>query len=445
MGVRSQKAVKHLLIANDSAVAATLNANISSLADGQVAVAKLDGTILDNSSVNQETVVVIAQGQASGLPIIVSPPIKKAGVRTYTGGRYIAEVPQVDFVGYNGTSGSIDVLNSNAYDLRIYQFDHAAYAEKSHAVIGYHKSDSTATQAEIAAGVQLVATDTLNGLRLPSAPFKIEALCSFVKTTPFTGPTALAFVKGSKVVTGTTNSALTGAVVAGDFISIDGTLATPVYKVRSVTAGSSTSPVLIFLESAYQEASSSPAVAAVGFVSAANAASANFGIKVTGITQTVSSSNVLNGGLEEYYPIRFKTIANGFGSTVVATGTPFVAGNGLPVQVAALERQLLGNEGYLFAGSMPYVAPRSNVNFSPASGGYAFIHLEYTDKPVNAVLGFEEQPKQLDIAGELLTSAPTFGPSFAPGNTSVFAVLESWLVSNGNFNTVATTGPGGIL
>ena len=445
MGVPNQKAVKHLLIANSTAAVITAT-NISTLANGQVAVAKPDGTILTTGNVANENEIIIAQGQASGLPLIVSPVIKKAGVRTYTGGKYIPETPQVDFVGYDGTSGSIDVLNSNAYDLRVYQWDHAAYAEKSHAVMGYHKSDSTATQAEIAAGVQLVATDTLKGLRLPSAPFKIEVLTDATESAAPVGATNLIFVNGSKVITGDTVNITPTLLVAGGFLKVATGVTIPAYKISSITAATATSPVLIFLESFYQGVSATVAATAVRGITVANAAAGNFGFKISGITQTVTSGNVLNGGLEDYYPVRFKTIANGFGSTVVATGTAFVAGNGLPVQVGVLERQLLGNEGYLFAGSMPYVAPRSNANFS-STYGYAAIHLEYTDKPVNAVLGFEEQPKQLDIAMELVTPLPAFALGLAAqnGGNGVLPVLENWLSSNGPFAPIIVSTVGGVI
>lgn len=426
MGVQNQKAVKNLLIAGNQAKAAVAGANISTLAAGEVVVADESGTILDSTSVTLAKKLMIVQGQGSALPAITSVVFKPSEVTAFSGGKYLAATQQIDYVGYNGTSGSIDVLNSNAYDLRIYQWDHAAYAEKSHAVIGYHKSDATATQAEIAAGCQLVATDTLKGLRLPSAPFKIELLASAATVAGGDAGITWTLVNGGKVAT---TSAAT-ALVAGDYFRaiVVGSDATtvPVYKIKSVSG------TVVTLESFYQ--GSSGTIVAPAYFTAATAASANFGFKISGITQTVTSSNVLNGGLEEYYPVRFKTIANGFGSTTVTSpSTTMVQGNGLPVQVGVLERQLLGNEGYLFAGSMPYVAPRSNTNFSAA--GYSFIHLEVSSTPVTAVLGFDAQPKQIDIALEAASATPTFNTNAVGAASSVWDVLNSLLVVNGNFST----------
>jgi hypothetical protein len=435
MGVSNQKAVKNLLIAKNIARTATAGANISAgLVAGEVVVTDISGKILDTTSVNLVDVVQVVQGQGANLPLIVSAPIKKANVYSYSGKEFNDETPQIDYVGYNGTSGSIDVLNSNAYDLKVYQMFNVNYAEKSHAVIGYHKSDTTATQAEIAAGVQLVATDTLKGYK-NEQPFKFEVLSSAADVA-MTGP-SLIFTKGSKVVTSTATTALSVTLAEGDWIKVaTGTSATTgiAYKVKSFTAAG-TNPVMIVLESAYQGATATVASGTHVYTTAAIAASANFGFKISGITQAVTSSNVLNGGLEDYQPIRFKTIASGFGSTTVTSPSQsFVAGNGLPVQVAVLERQLLGNEGFLHAGAMPFVSPRATANLS--ADGYSFVHLEFNDRPVNGMLGLMEQPKELDIAleSDTATNASFLGNVVDP-STGVYSVLESWLVTNGSFST----------
>ena len=149
--------------------------------------------------------------------------------------------------------------------------------------------------------------------------------------------------------------------------------------------------------------------------------------------------------MQEYYFVRFKPNLVGFGATSTDyNNTVAVSGSGVPAQVGVEERQLLGNEGFLHPGAMPFQTPRSNTNFSAL--GYSFIHLEWTDAPVNPVLGLDQQPKQLDIALELSgpavvppalgpASPYTFGTNIQGANTSVWEVLESWLVTNGSFST----------
>lgn len=429
MSIQNQQVIKHLLIGSDQTRSAyTQNTTkLSSLLAGEIAVIDMDGYVLDSTTVLSKDRVIIGQSQGSSLPPILSPVIKKATVKTFKGGKYVAPTPQVDYVGYNGTSGSIDVLNSNAYKMEIVFSDNQNWKDKQPSLLGYHKSDSTATQAEVAAGLAVTSSDTLNGYT--KKPVKIELLASAATVGGGDAAITWTLTNGSKAAI---TSAAT-ALVAGDYMRaiVVGSDATtvPVYKVKSVTG------TVVLLESAYQGTSGT--IVAPAYFTAATAAYANFGIKVTGLSQAITADEINNGGMAEYQFIRFKTnLIDGGSTTVASPSTPGVAGTGLPAQVKVLERQLLGNEGFLNPGAMPFVSPRSNAVLT--ADGYSFIHLEYgTDENTDYYITDKGQPKQLDIALEATSATPTFQSNAKGAVSSVWDVLDSWLVANGPFGASA--------
>lgn len=420
MGIQNQKAIKLLEIAGNQARTGT---SLSTATAGEVFVTDASGTILTDVSVLLTDKIMIMQSQGSALPVVISPVIKKSNILTYKGGAYVAPVQGISYIGYNGSTGSIDVVNDNAYTALVYTYDSPTWAEKSPAIIGYFKSDSAATEQEIADGLAVSMYQNKKNIQA-AKPFTVERVNSGAATSTLAA--TLTFTEDSATVT--SGAAIT--LVAGDYIRVGAALTSAVYKVSvGVTAGTS-----FTIDVPFDAASTTSA--AVDRVLAATAQAGDFGLKLTGRAQPVSQSLIQNGGLQEYYFVRFKPNLVGFGATSTDYNNRVaVSGSGVPAQVGVEERQLLGNEGFLHPGAMPFQTPRSNTNFSAL--GYSFIHLEWTDAPVNPVLGLDQQPKQLDIALEASAVSPaiTFGTNIQGASTSVWDVLESWLVTNGSFST----------
>jgi len=436
MGIVNQKAIKLLEIAGNQARTGT---SLSTAAAGEVFVTDGSGTILDTVSVVLADKIMIMQSQGSALPVVISPVIKKSNILTYKGGAYVAPVQGISYIGYNGSTGSIDVVNDNAYTALVYTYDSPTWAEKSPAIIGYFASDSAATEQEIADGLTVSMYQNKKNIQA-AKPFTVERVNSGAAVGVVTGTVAsFSFVEdSSKVLASVATATITGVAV-GDYIRVGtaGTLTNPIYKVTAVVSGgTSANPSRIELDVPWDAASTTQLIATVEYVAAATAQAGDFGLKLTGRAQPVSQSLIQNGGLQEYYFVRFKPNLVGFGATSTDyNNTVAVSGSGVPAQVGVEERQLLGNEGFLHPGAMPFQTPRSNTNFSAL--GYSFIHLEWTDAPVNPVLGLDQQPKQLDIALEASAVSPaiTFGTNIQGASTSVWDVLESWLVTNGSFST----------
>jgi len=421
MGIQNQKAIKLLEIAGNQARTGT---SLSTAAAGEVFVTDSSGTILDTTTVLLADKIMIMQSQGSALPVVISPEIKKSNILTYKGGAYVAPVQGISYIGYNGSTGSIDVVNDNPYTALVYTYDSPTWAEKSPAIIGYFKSDSAATQQEIADG--LTASMYQNKKNIQAAkPFLVERVNGGASTGNL-GAT-ITTVQDSAVIACTT----TAGPSVGDYIRLGTALTSPVYKITAISTN-----VSFTVDVPVDSVGASFTVGNAKYIAAATAQAANFGLKLTGLAQPVSQSLIQNGGLQEYYFVRFKPNLVGFGATSTDyNNTVAVSGSGVPAQVAVEERQLLGNEGFLHPGAMPFQTPRSNTNFSAV--GYSFIHLEFNDSPVNSVLGLESQPKQLDIALEASAVSPaiTFNTNIQGASTSVWDVLESWLVTNGSFSS----------
>lgn len=422
MGIQNQKAIKLLEIAGNQARTGT---SLSTAAAGEVFVTDASGTVLDTTSVVLADSIMIVQSQGSALPAILSPKIKKSNILTYKGGAYIAPVQGISYIGYNGTTVtpvSIDVVNDNAYTALVYTYDSPTFAEKSPAIIGYFKSDSAATEQEIADGLTVSMYQNKKNTQA-AKPFTVVRVNSGAGAA--TNDAAVTLTEDSATVAAPNIAA---AASVGDYIRIGGqsTGTLPVYKITAISGNNLTLDVPI-------DAATSSAT--IYRLVAATAQAGSFGLKLTGRAQPVSQSLIQNGGLQEYYFVRFKPNLVGFGATSTDyNNTVAVSGSGVPAQVGVLERQLLGNEGFLHPGAMPFQTPRSNTNFS--ADGYSFIHLEWNDSPVNSVLGLESQPKQLDIALEADSLAPTaFLTNVQGASTSVWDVLESWLVTNGSFSS----------
>lgn len=90
-------------------------------------------------------------------------------VKKVTVQKYVAGANQVDYIGYNGTTGSIDVIDDNVYkvNITIVGTDATDFSRRT-IKHGVYKSDSAATQEEIAAGLtnSLITNFSREGIKL---------------------------------------------------------------------------------------------------------------------------------------------------------------------------------------------------------------------------------------------------------------------------------------
>jgi hypothetical protein len=257
-----------------------------------------------------------------------------------------AATEQVDFVGYNGTNGQIAVLNNNFYTVKLEHVPNQfAYGKRpANYKYGTYQSSPGATEAEIANGLQASLVQNFRPNRTIDWRVITELVCNNAGAAITGAATTFGVTRYAKnvVINGTVTN-----VVAGDFIRLGGTTtAAVVYKVASIT-----SPTSIVLEVPYQGTTGSIGVANVEVITAANAATADFGIKITGLKQKYDVNR-----WRQYDKVRFNTFIQGFTPSATVTAvTTTAAFDGVAVyeQVANDEYISWGDEGQVFVDQVP--------------------------------------------------------------------------------------------
>lgn len=152
-----------LLIGKDSTAVAT---TVATLAEGEICVFKEDltplalgETITDSEYIWIFQGVTASEASTDGTPR--SHKIYGRSVKAWKGTSYTAATQQISYVGYNTSTGSIEVNADEEYVLSIiFDVDKSLYGEKQHVRRFYYTTTSSDTQATIAAGfVALINAD----------------------------------------------------------------------------------------------------------------------------------------------------------------------------------------------------------------------------------------------------------------------------------------------
>ena len=200
------------------------------------------------------------------------------------------------------------------------------------------------------------------------------------------------------------------ASVPGDF-EVGGLLRTgtattaAVYKIVSISGD------ILTLDSKMVAATGQYAIAAAESVTAALAAAASYGIKLTG----VPSAHVVGKLHGDLAPIAFDVTLEGFGATANVLTTAATAGNGTEKQIKELEFFCQGNEGDFYRIGEPNLFPKR----TEASGNYDLISLDIQENYTGSiVLG--------PIFKSYTLALPTTAPNYAIAATAddITDVLE---------------------
>lgn len=406
----AQNDVMTLLIAKDiGAVSHTtsvgspiLEATDTYILDGEIAVVNGANISLSAASVLTDALAV-SQGirvvVRNGDKLVYSDYILKAGVVSYSGKDPVAAAQQVSYLGYNGVAASstIEALNSNSYDLliRLTEGDRTGFGQKP-GLAAVFKSDTNATQAEIAAGLHLSLAGSL--LKSPEAPFRAERVVKAASITD--SDNILTVINGSKYVTWTTASQYGGTeFAAGDTIRIgtsgSGAAATdPAYILTSVDS----STEIGTLDVPFQGVSGAIPATDVAHVTTPT----NWGIKLTGLARgfTLGKQGSINN------IVRFLIGVTNFGTTTITYTTDASEGLGTYKQIAELEWFLQGNEGNEDRRDFMHTTARADATSGET---YDTLSMGYVDDASAGLAGIQRSPKQLMIA---------FTTGFAAGEAS---------------------------
>ena len=346
--------------------------------NGELAILDETGNIMTSGSTISDTKSIkIVQGRGTQ-PLLFSSTIDGRSVLSFSGKTYSAYANQITNVGYNGTSGSFDATNSAAYTLRIaYKFDKEMWSEQMNVRNYYFEADATATQAEIASGIcKSVNADTFNFVNA-------ELLTDSSYSSYFGTTGTITFVNGSTVITCATT---VGSFTSGDYIRPTGTSTTtlPVYKVVSASG------TTITIDTPYQGVSGTSG--ALDRISATNAATGNFGIKLTGKDLDFRT------GYYKWNVVSFEVQLGGMGTTTISESTRPTKGTGSGKAVAELEWYAMGNEGITNRAYFPTYTRMENMDAVTGSN-YDIVSIAYFDASENHIItGQRPMRKELIIA-----------------------------------------------
>lgn len=345
MALDSKNNIKSVFIVPAQAAVTSGTITPGSVATDSVVVANMSNEVLDATTVLNYSKIKIIKNRGANLPLQqVVLDLNQIAAWGATPG--VAATEQVDFVGYNGTSGKIAVLNNNFYTVKLEHVPNQfAYGKRpANYKYGTYQSSPAATEAEIANGLQASLVQNFRPNRTIDWRVITELVCNNAGVAITGTATTFGVTRYAKnvVINGTVTN-----VVAGDFIRLGGTTtAAVVYKVASIT-----SPTSIVLEVPYQETTGSIAVASVEVITAATAATADFGIKITGLKQKYDVNR-----WRQYDKVRFNTFIQGFTPSATVTAvTTTAAFDGVAVyeQVANDEYISWGDEGQVFVDQVP--------------------------------------------------------------------------------------------
>lgn len=349
---------------------------INDLLVGEVGVFTPEGVLMTEALAATEDRFVVATKQADGV-VVKSPVYRKADIASAKRLVYAAETAQVDYIGYNGTSGSIEAINNNLYKIDIQVQELLRSNTDGRKVkFGFYQSDSSATQAEIAIG--LAGSLIYNFDREPEKFITFKAICNDALAAGEDFDETISVVNGSKVIANAdaTPTYNTGTALAvGDFIRFGATttsavaLTDDVYEVKSISGANITLDRPVQLASGdYVTGSNYTQV-----IPAADGASADWGIVMTGASLSFTA------GKFNAEVARWESQLKDFGTTSVdLMSTAASPGSGTVNQVAQMEWFYQGNEGeYHREGFSTLFSPRANTNPSVAGSGYDLFALTF--------------------------------------------------------------------
>ena len=405
-------AIKHVkkisIVPNISATTAT---TIAGMAANEVAICDTAGNVLDTTTVaNTDVIRIVKTGSAAQPLNILSFELDRRGLQVATAKGFAPVVPTVGVIGFDGTSGAIDVVSDNEYVVTTIDRDSPSYGTTGYRRIGYFASDASATQQEIADG--LVLNLAVNADTLIARPYKVELLSSAVSSAIGIN---LTFTALSTVVTAA--STVVGTVAVGDYIRLNSSAADSVYKVVAID-GLGTS---ITLAVPFQDASATITVCEV--ITGAAAAAGDFGIALTGLPQPFASDDT--AAAQEFYVARFQVATQGFGATPVVV-TEGNKGSGASAEVAVIERSLVGEQGLLYTATWPPMVFPNETNIN--APGYGLIYLAAVSGSGPMVLQGDAPAnrKELVIACELVSAPSTYGTVVSNATKGIIPVLNAW-------------------
>ena len=360
------------------------------IADGEILCLGSDGSVV--TAPTYPTHPKIRFVQRSGSDLRFSPWIPGTGIVKYKGADGTVKVEQVTYVGYNGSTGSIDDASTDPYKLGIeFTFDESLGSLQSFSPVVCTPYD-VASPTEIGIAMHFMAQINANASPRPAfgteTPLVVATVLSAHAGTAIGGAgDTVAGKAGTKTVTITDASTTSVALSAGDLIRIGTATTSNVYEVYSSSKAAGTSGTVILTTPILT--TFSLAGNASEYITAAQAAASAAGVVIT------AQELPWNKDYFKYLQVMFKVHTENFLTTTMTETAP-TRPNGYYKQIAELEAFSKGFDGALNRMTIPL----PSVNFDTlTSGYYDVVTLSYYDDSNSTpIAGPARMAQQLIIA-----------------------------------------------
>lgn len=332
--------VTHLLVGKDLSLLGETKTR-ADLATGQLGIFKvgsktaIDGTT-DLTAGDRFTIATL---NTKGV-IVETPVIEYNNIKSKSSTVYAAPTVRSRAIGFNGTAGSIDPINYANYVAHVFWKDNSkTFGQGIPVKFAAFAADGSATQAEIAAG--LVNNFNKNFQREKPKLIKAEVLVNSAGSAVGAAADTVVGNIGSKYVTVTDvgGNTTVNAIAAGDFFRAGTAVTDPCYKVTASTVG--TGGGILTLDTPLQAAVNLLGTTSE-LITAANAAAADCGVKLTGMPLTEG----FEPGVIRWDFIDFEIqLGSEVGATTQSSITTPSLGAGSYYEVAQNEWFLKGNRG----------------------------------------------------------------------------------------------------
>lgn len=398
---------------------------------GEIGVFNKSGVRLTEATAATTQEFVIAVSRGATLPPLVSDVINKDRIREIKATAWATDTEQLDYIGYNGSSQSIDITNAGElFMAQINLIEFLTGTNNMYIKHGVYKSATSDGQAEIALG--LAKSVNLNFSREAKnssgdPKIKAHAICSLALASDFAFDNSgfdMTVVKGSTLILSgaATPTYNTGTALAvGDYLRIGtaagavGTVAltSDVYKVVALPTTTSIvvdRPVNV-ASGTYVDNSGNITV-----LPAAAAIASNWGVKLVGQPYNFVPAK------DKFRKVRWTLALNdGFDSTVVTNSVAPNEGQGNYEQIASLENFLFGYRGEMYRNEQPWLFSNNYAADSAvAGGGYDVITIKFD----SGVTNFKEAVSEKQLILAIPATTPNYGVTGASDDfTDVLEVL----------------------
>ena len=328
-------------------------------------------------------------------------PLVKFDNCSFSGKATVARSQQSSTIGFSGSAGSVDAVNSNRYTVRVnFTNDADLFSQQSDLHFFEYVADASATQQEIVDNIvqKMGKTQKLGGKSSGKdrSLVKVERLNDATSgATDFGTGVDPTFTNGSTIVScaDVDDATSNAAMAVGEYITVSASAGVAdtdgIYKIVAID----TTNNFFEIDQPYQGASGTIADNKVSRIASATVHAGNAGIKITGLAQEFKL------GLLDDSVVSFEISLDGWGDTTAVATTAAVKGSGIGNEVAELEWFAKGSQGaYYHKGVIPSNADDLTY-YADTSAAYDMVECDCTiDAPKYAVAGAGVGRAQIVVA-----------------------------------------------